>query len=83
LPLAFGLLSVVVGSLALRAWDSRDLRPLILSLIGTALLLEGKYRMDLPLFVYCGLATLMAASIWGMLLKVSRPKRLSNLTSKA
>ena len=33
LPLAAALLSLVVGSLALRAWNSRDPRPLMLSLI--------------------------------------------------
>lgn len=50
LPLVAAILILVVAYLTLRVWNSRDLRPPVVSLIGTALLLGGRYRADAPLW---------------------------------
>jgi hypothetical protein len=63
-PLAVGLLSFAVGTLALRSRRSRDPRPLLVGLVGAGTLLDGRCLMDAPLLVYAGLGLLMEASFW-------------------
>src|SRR5690348_8143199 len=54
-PLAFGLLSVAVCVLLLRARRNRNWRPFVLGLLGSAALLAGKCLIDAPPLVYAGL----------------------------
>jgi hypothetical protein len=63
-PLAVGLLSFAVGALVLRAWRSRDPRPLLVGLLGAGALLAGKCLLDAPLLLYAGLGLLVGAFVW-------------------
>jgi hypothetical protein len=76
MPLALAFLSVPLGPLAMRAWRSREPRPLLLGAVGGAVLLWGKYASEW--FLLCaGMGLLMAASIWGSGFKLLRkPSRV-------
>jgi hypothetical protein len=78
--LATGLLTIVVGSLTLRALTIRDPRPLLLCWLGVAALLAGKGlagRVPIPtLFLFAGVTLLTGASLWSSVLKLSRTKPL-------
>jgi hypothetical protein len=63
-PLAVGLLSFAVISLALRARGSRNARPLLLGLTGAAVMLIGRYVGDPPLAIYSGLSLMTVAVFW-------------------
>jgi hypothetical protein len=69
-PLGMALLSFAVAALALRARKTRDLRPLLMGVIGAGALLGGKYVADL-LLLCAGLALLIAASIWSTAVRTS------------
>jgi len=65
-PLAIGLLSIPVGTLALRTWRSREVRPLLLGVLGAISLLTGKCLTDALPLTYAGLSLLAGASLWSL-----------------
>jgi hypothetical protein len=71
-PLAVALLSFAVAALALRARYIRNIRPLLLGLLGAAALLSDKYTIVPLSFVYMGLLLLTVACLWSSCLPSSR-----------
>ena len=66
-------LIVSAGALAFRAQKRRGYGPAIAGLAASALILSGKFYLESPATMYCGLALLIAASIWN-----SWPARLAD-----
>lgn len=66
-PIVLILLSLVIGSLGLRAWQSCDARPLLLGTLGALALLCGKCISGVPSLQFLGLVVLSASSVWGSL----------------
>ena len=77
IPLAAGLLSIVIVSLALAARRCRDGRPLLAGALGAAALFGSKYGMDRPILAFGGLILLIAATLWSGRLTTSRSGRSS------
>jgi hypothetical protein len=71
-PLTAGVLSIAVGTLALRAWHHRDSRPFWLGLLGAAALLYGKCIVTVPLLLVAGLGLLIGAGFWSRVASVLR-----------
>lgn len=82
MPLAAGLLSFTVGALALRAWRSRDGRPLATGVLGSAALLAGKCLMDMPLLICLGLGMLIGASLWSIRIQSLQTSRNSGICTE-
>jgi mercuric ion transport protein len=64
LPMTLGFLVIVVASLAYRAQTRRGYRPLGLALVGSAILLVGKFFWASNVTMYGGLVIVIAASVW-------------------
>jgi hypothetical protein len=64
LPLAVGLLSLTMTALTWRAWRIGDARPWFAGLLGSGLLLAGKWSFDAPPLLVAGLSLLLVASLW-------------------
>jgi hypothetical protein len=62
-PMVAGLLSITLGALALRAWRQRDLRRLLMGLVGVVALVVGKFALEASWLLYAGLGMLIAASL--------------------
>jgi len=63
-PLAVALLALAIGSIGLRAWRIRDVRPLLLGTLGALALFYGKCIVELSSVQFGGMAMLVASSIW-------------------
>lgn len=82
-PLAIILLGVTVGSFALRAWRSRDVRPLLLGMLGALGLFGGKEILELLSLQLLGLVLLIGASVWSTWLTSTRTRRPFDAVSKS
>jgi hypothetical protein len=75
MPLTAVLLSVAVASLALRARNGGDARPVLAGGLGAAAMLGGKYGMNQPILVWGGLVLFIAACVWSEWSRVLRRMR--------
>lgn len=73
LPLTAVFLLIAIAGLAFRAHSRRGYRPLLLGLVGSAILLAGKFGYDSDHAMYAGIAALVAASIWNTWPKAPAP----------
>lgn len=64
LPLTILLLVVAVGALGFRAQNRRGYGPLALGTLAAALMVVGKFALDLNPVTYGGIALLIGASLW-------------------
>jgi hypothetical protein len=70
LPATALALGVTVGALALAGAGAGAV---LLSVVGAAAVLGGKFRLDQPFLLYAGLAALLAATAWGVLHRTRPP----------
>lgn len=63
-PLTATFLFVAVGALGLGAKRRRGIGPLIVSLIGAAFTMSGKFWMESEILVFGGAGILLAAAVW-------------------
>ena len=82
----FGVTSVFlimsVGALAFRYRERRGIAPAVLGLMGAALVLAGKFRLESMTAMYAGLIVLVAASLWNSWPRRSAADELVQLTVK-
>lgn len=64
LPLTASFLILAVAALAWRAPRRRGYKPLLLGLLGSGILLTGRFHFDNDVAMYLGLTLLVAASLW-------------------
>jgi hypothetical protein len=64
LPLTASLLALSLGALWLQARRGRGLGPWLLACAGALTTLVGKFGLESEPLLYCGLGTLLAASLW-------------------
>lgn len=68
-PLTLAFIALALFSLAWGAWRRRRFGPLVVGLIGAALLVTGRFFVPSDLFLYLGIATFISSSLWNSLLK--------------
>ena len=75
-------LIVSVGALAFRYRERRGIAPAVLGLMGAALVLAGKFRLESMTAMYAGLIVLVAASLWNSWPRRSATDELVQLSVK-
>ena len=66
LPLTVAMLAVAVGALGFEAVKRSSWGPFVLSLVGSAAIVVGKFLFASQAAIYSGVALLLAASIWNL-----------------
>jgi mercuric ion transport protein len=64
LPVTTAFLLVAVAALGFRARARRGYGPMLLGLVAGAAVLYGKFFLESDAAMYCGVALLVAASVW-------------------
>ena len=64
LPLTAVFLAVAVGALAFRARRRRGYWPFLLGSLASAVVLGGKFLLEIDAMMYIGVALLVSASVW-------------------
>lgn len=75
-PLIGVALVVSVVAIAWSTKSHRNPRPLILTLVGVALVAAGRLVWSIPFLLYAGSVALLAASVWNLWLKRRKPQPL-------
>lgn len=71
-----------VGALAFRYRERRGIAPAVLGLMGAAVVLVGKFRLESMAAMYAGLSVLIAASLWNSWPRTSAADELVQLSGK-